>query len=298
MIRHIVFIVNPISGVRQRQKARLPKVIEQHLDASRYTYEIRETAYAGHAYDMAVQLVADGNTDIIAVAGGDGSVNEVVKAILHTTIQLAILPFGSGNGLARHLGIPMDSARMIQLLHDHAVQPMDVIRIGDALSVSNVGIGFDGYVADLFSQHKKRGFFGYVRGVIRGAMQYKGFSYSLRYNGHDLTGRAFMVTACNANQHGYNIRLAPGASLTDGLFDLYIVSDLSRWLVPFLVLLVMLRLHHRSRWFTRVQAKQLQVQTSEPAYWHIDGEPAGKDSTFALQVLPSAIQVITGHGKI
>lgn len=298
MTRHIVFIVNPVSGVRQRQKAQLPRIIEQHLDTSRYSYVIRETAYAGHAYDMAIQLVEEGNTDIIAVAGGDGSVNEVVKAILHTNIQLAILPFGSGNGLARHLGIPMKPAAMIQLLHDHQVQPMDVIRIGDELAVSNVGIGFDGYVADLFSQHKKRGFFGYVRGVLKGAFKYKGFSYTLRYNGHDHSGRAFMITACNANQHGYNIRLASHAQLNDGLFDLYIISDVSRWMVPLLVLLVMLQLHHHSRWFTHVPAKQLQVHTTHPAYWHIDGEPAGKGSTFVMQILPSAIQVITGHGKI
>lgn len=294
----IVFIVNPISGTRQRLKKQLPKAIARYLNHQLFDYTIRFTEYPGHAHDIAQEIVREQSADVIAVAGGDGSVNEVVGVILHSAIKLGILPFGSGNGLARHLGFPMQTRKMIAILNRMVVRNMDVVRIGDEVAVSNVGVGFDGFVAKLFERLDTRGFWGYALGVLRGAFNFPGFEYQLAYNGHQLQGKAFMITACNSNQHGYNMKLAPRASLNDGKLDVYVVNDFPRWKLPWIVGLVLLNQHHRSKYFTYVKAREIRLTTTQRVHLHIDGEPASTVHQLEMEVLYKAIKVIAAHGKI
>lgn len=298
MKQRLVFIVNPISGTRQRLKKQLPQAIERYLDHEQFDYSLHYTEYPGHAHDIAQDVVRMQSADIIAVAGGDGSVNEVVQVILHSDIKLGILPFGSGNGLARHLGFPMQIKKMIEILNRHVVRNMDVVKVGDEVAVSNVGMGFDGYVSTLFERLDTRGFWGYAIGVLKGAWRYPGFPYRLRYNGSELSGKAFMLTAFNSNQHGYNMKMAPQASLNDGKLDVYVLADFPRWKLPLIVAQVLLNQHHRSRYFTYVKAREVRLQTEEPAHLHIDGEPAGKVQSLHIEVLYKAIKVIAAHGKI
>lgn len=294
----LVFIVNPISGTRQRLKKQLPKAIERYLDHNQFDYLIRYTEYPGHAHDIAQEIVREQSADVIAVAGGDGSVNEVVGVILHSDIKLGILPFGSGNGLARHLGFPMQTRKMIEILNRMVVRNMDVVRVGEEVAVSNVGLGFDGYVAKLFERLDTRGFWGYAIGVLKGAFKFPGFNYQLQYNGSQLSGKAFMITACNSNQHGYNMKLAPHASLNDGLLEVYVIQDFPRWKLPWVVGLVLFNLHHRSKYFTYVKAKEIRLQVEQPMHLHIDGEPADTVDRLEMEVLFKAIKVIAAHGKI
>lgn len=298
MKQTIVFIVNPISGTRQRLKKQLPNAIKRYLDHEQFDYRIMYTEYPGHARDIAKEIVRDQSADVIAVAGGDGSVNEVVRVILHTDIKLGILPFGSGNGLARHLGFPMQTRKMIEILNHMVVRNMDVMRLGDEIAISNVGLGFDGHVAKLFERLDTRGFIGYAMGVIKGAIRFPGFDYTLHYNGQPISGKAFMLTACNSNQHGYNMKLAPQASLNDGLMDVYVIRDFPRWKLPWLVLLVVTNNHHQSRYFLHVKAKSIEVTTQQPVAMHVDGEPMDKVGRLNMEVLYKAIKVIAAHGKI
>lgn len=294
----MVFVINPVSGTRQRLKKQLPKAIKRYLDHDKFDFTIRYTQYAGHAHDIAQEIVRNQSADIITVAGGDGSVNEVVQVILHTDIQLGILPFGSGNGLARHLGFPMRLRAMIEMLNRQVVRNMDVVQVGQEVAVSNIGMGFDGYVAKIFDRIEERGFWGYARGVIAGAFRYPGWSYALQYNGHSYSGKAFMITLCNSNQHGYNLRLAPNASLNDGYLDVYIIPEFARWKMPWLLLLVALGQHHRSKYFHYVRARSVKITTPQPVAIHLDGEPAGKETKLEAEVLYKAIKVIAAHGKI
>lgn len=291
--QRVVFIVNPVSGNRPRVKRLLPNLIRRHLDQSKFTYEIRHTDHAGHAREIAHQLVTSKTVDAIVVAGGDGSVNEVLPELLHSNIVLGILPLGSGNGLARHLKFPMRMSRAIQRVNRYQVDTIDVGQVGDEHFVSNAGLGFDAYVAKQFERVETRGFWSYAWHTLKGAARYPGFQYKVCANENSHEGKAFLMTICNSNQYGYNVKMAPEASLQDGLLDVYIAKDFARWKAPFLVLAVLLNLHRNLKTFQHFRAKQLEIETPEKVHLHLDGDPYGKQKRLEVTLLPRALKIIT-----
>ena len=291
--QRLVFIVNPISGNRPHTKRLLPDLISQYLDHDRFTYEIRHTNHPGHAREIAKEAARSGNVDAVVVAGGDGSVNEVLPELINSKVVLGILPLGSGNGLARHLKFPMRISRAIQRINLFRVDTIDVGRMESDYFVSNAGLGFDAYVAKQFEQVETRGFWSYAWQTLKGAAHYPGFSYKVCANGHSHEGRAFMMTVCNSNQYGYNVKMAPEASLQDGLLDVYIVQDFARWKAPFLVLAVLLSLHRNLRTIKHFQASELEIETEEKVHLHLDGDPYGKQKRLQVTLLPRALKIIT-----
>lgn len=291
--QRLVFIVNPVSGNRPRIKRLLPELISRHLDHGQFTYEIRHTNHPGHARQIAKEAVQSGKVDAIIVAGGDGSVNEVLPGLLNSRVVLGILPLGSGNGLARHLKFPMRMSRAIERINRYQVDTIDVGKMESDYFVSNAGLGFDAYVAKKFERVETRGFWGYTYQILKGAAQYPGFQYKVCANGHSHQGKAFLMTLCNSNQYGYNVKIAPHADLHDGLLDVYIVKDFARWKTPFLVAAVLLNIHHRMGSFQHFQAKELEIQAEEKVHLHLDGDPYGKQKRLQVTLLPRALKIIT-----
>ena len=270
----------------------LPQLIDRHLDHSKFSYEIRHTDHAGHAREIAHELVKGDLVDAIVVAGGDGSVNEVIPELLHGGVVLGILPLGSGNGLARHMKFPMRIPRAIERINNFKVDTIDIGQAKDDYFVSNAGIGFDAYVAKKFERVENRGFWGYTYQVLRRALQYKGFHYKICLNGDSQEGTAYLMTICNSNQYGYNVKIAPNASIQDGYLDVYIVRDFPRWKTPFLVGAVLINRHHKLQEFEYFQAKELEVQTEKKIHLHLDGDPFGKQKRVPITLLPRALKII------
>ena len=170
MKKSIVYIVNPISGTQRKRR-----VAELALELTdREVFEeprVLQTEHAGHAEELARRAVEEGVNVVVAV-GGDGTVNEVGRALVHTDTALAIVPCGSGNGLARHLDIPLAPKGAIEIINRAVIHTLDFGRINEHPFFCTCGIGFDAYVSQKFAEAGKRGFKTYVENTL-----FSGFSY-------------------------------------------------------------------------------------------------------------------------
>ena len=161
--------MNPISGTMS--KAAIPSLIEKYLNHDCFDYEIAKTAYAGHAVELATKAKDEG-IDIVVAIGGDGTVNEVARAVVHSNTALGIIPCGSGNGLARHLMLPMNVAKAIQIINEAEIHLLDYGIINDHPFFCTCGMGFDAFISHKFAEAGKRGPITYVENVLKGGLQY------------------------------------------------------------------------------------------------------------------------------
>src|SRR5690554_881677 len=182
MKKSIRFIVNPISGVGKRNI--LPDLIKKELNHSLFTYEILYTKHRGHAYELAKKL-ADEKVDIVCVVGGDGSVNEVGSALININTTLAILPSGSGNGVALHLGLPLKLKTAIHRINAHRTIEMDTVEINGRPAIGVSGFGFDAQVAKKFDEYHKRGLISYAKVVLKEWKKYKGITVFFNQKKHE-----------------------------------------------------------------------------------------------------------------
>ena len=289
MKKKVLFIINPIAGVKRKDK--LPRLIDAALDHVQYTYDIVYTEHRGHATEIAERAIKDG-VEVVAVAGGDGSVNEVAMALRGTSVKLAILPYGSGNGLARALGNPMKIAEAVRLINTGKVRAVDTAKVNDHVFFSLIGIGFDAFAVKVFDREEARGFLAYAWAAIRSLSAYQSYSFVMDCDGVEYNGAAFLINICNSNQYGYNVRIAPFAEPDDGLLDVVLVRDLPKWKAVWLVFLVLMNKHHNSRMLEFIKARKVHLQTSRHAYMQVDGETMHKDKQFDVQICIEQLQVL------
>lgn len=162
-MQRLLFIINPISGTSR--KGKIIKAIERRIDAQRFSVEFRYTEYAGHAVEIARQAAEDG-VDIVVAVGGDGTVNEVARSLVHTNTALAIVPSGSGNGLARHLLIPMDIEKALDIINANVVTELDYGLINDKPFFCTCGVGFDAFISLKFAEAGSRGLKTYLEKTL------------------------------------------------------------------------------------------------------------------------------------
>lgn len=289
MKRRILFAINPVAGTRR--KHRIPDKINRFLDTSRYEYEIIYTQGRGHATEIAAQAASDGY-DALAIAGGDGSVNEAAQGLLGTETALAILPFGSGNGLARHLGYSSWVKSTLDVINSFHESRVDVGKVNGKYFFSLVGIGFDAFVAKIFDRVKGRGFTTYAMASAAGLMRFKDFEYKLETDTKMLEGKAFMIDIFNANQYGYNVKGAPDASVLDGQFHVVLVESYPRWRAPRLLYQLFTEQAAKSPYIRTFKARKIHVQATDRAYLQVDGEAKGKARDFNIELEPGALKML------
>ena len=287
--RKIRFIINPVAGTRK--KHRIPDRIERHLNQHLYEYDITYTQGRGHATELAAQAAREG-VDVVAIAGGDGSVNETAIGLLDTQTALAILPLGSGNGLARHLGYSPWVISTLQVINACHIVDMDVGKVNDKYFFSLIGIGFDAFVAKIFDREKTRGLATYALASAMGLMRFKDFEYELESPSKKLSGKAFMINVCNANQYGYNFRIAPQAIINDGQFDVVLTRDFPRWRAPKLIYDLSVENHLAEEYTHSFQASSIRIVTPERMYLQIDGETQHKAREFQINLEAGRLRVL------
>ena len=162
--KKILFIMNPISG--NAKKTGIPKIIETTLDTGLFDFEIEQTKYVGHACELAVKAKNNGYDAVVAV-GGDGTVNDVAKALTHSETALGIIPCGSGNGLARHLMLPMDIAKAVEVINAFTIHDLDYGVINDIPFFCTCGMGFDAFISMKFAESGRRGPVTYLENILR-----------------------------------------------------------------------------------------------------------------------------------
>lgn len=280
--KKIHFIINPISGTHKKDQMILS--IKRHLDMERFDYEIKYTQYAGHAAVLA-QEAADCGVDIVAAIGGDGTVNEVARSLVHRHTALSIIPSGSGNGLARHLEIPIDAVGAIQVLNECVIRELDYGKINNIPFFCTCGVGFDAFVSSKFAEAGKRGFLTYIENTLREGLVYKPDTYTITIDDNkQMVYKALLIACANASQYGNNAYIAPNASMSDGLMDVTIMEPFSVLEAPQIAIQLFNRtIDHNSKIKT-FRCKKVDIERKSPGVIHFDGDPvmAGKNIEVVL----------------
>jgi diacylglycerol kinase (ATP) len=286
----VVFIVNPIAGTRQKDY--ILENIRHYLPKELAT-EIIFTEYPGHAFDIATEKVQQGITTIVAV-GGDGTVNEVASALVKTHCRLGIIPAGSGNGLARHLGIPLQVPEALQLIMNHRVQKIDAGKVNEKYFFCTCGTGFDASVGKQFSRDSRRGMLSYVRATIHQYINYSPKSYILKTGHKKVKLKAFLVTFANSGQYGNNAYIAPNAVIDDGMLDLCILRPFPRTSTITIGLRLFFKNIDQSPYLEvmRVKKATLKRKGHKKMTIHLDGEPMDLPGKLRIKVIEQALHVM------
>ncbi|MDD3321635.1 MAG: YegS/Rv2252/BmrU family lipid kinase [Paludibacter sp.] len=285
----IAFIINPISGTGKKED--LPALIRQELDARMYEPEIVFTQSRGDGTILAKSFIDRGFQFIVAV-GGDGTVNEVARALIHTDCSLGIIPIGSGNGLARHLGIPMNNKRAIQQLNVSETIQMDYGLVNGKHFFCTCGTGFDAYVSTEFAKGKRRGIMSYIEKIITGYFSYKSKKYQLLGNGIDLKVKAFVLTFANASQWGNNAYIAPQASVQDGKMDISIMSNFPIIAIPTLAINLFAKSIDKDLFMTTLRSAEITLIREDSGPFHYDGEPYEEGKEILVKTVPDGLNVL------
>lgn len=286
--KNIVFIINPISGVGRQKTAE--DAIRKHLDHSKFSYEIITTKYAHHATEIA-RNAAIAKIDIVVAMGGDGSANDVAQGLLNSETVMGIIPVGSGNGLARHLKIPISLEKSIQIINSENFTKIDTATINEKLFISIAGLGFDAYVAEEFAKCKRRGFRSYSKTVFTKFIGYQPSHFKINFDGREIQRTAIVVSFANSDQFGYNASIAPKASINDGFIDLVIVSPVSFFRGILLLGKLFFKTIESSSKVEIYKAKEIKVEVSNNVSCHIDGDPNDQQHSVHVKVHPKSLNI-------
>jgi YegS/Rv2252/BmrU family lipid kinase len=281
-------IINPISG-NGKQK-HIEFLLKNHLDHSRFLLKISKTKYAGHAIEIAKNAI-ENNFDLVIAIGGDGTINEIANALRFSNVAMAIIPCGSGNGLARHLNIPMNVKKAIQHLNKANINLMDTASINKHHFVNVAGIGFDALIAHEFANMKKRGFSSYVKAVLTCFRTFKNETFSIEGKEIKTIENAMMLCFANSSQFGNNAYIAPKASIHDGKLNITLVKKPKWYEIPGFTLKVFTKKINKSPLYKEIIAEELTIQQNSTIA-HIDGEPISPGKMLHLKVHPNTLKIL------
>jgi YegS/Rv2252/BmrU family lipid kinase len=288
--KHLVFIINPRSGV-DRIKA-IQAAIESTLDKAQYSYEIQHTQRAKHGTELAREASQKGAYAVVAV-GGDGSVNDIVAGLLNTNTILAIIPKGSGNGMARAMKIPLKVTEAIAVINKGNITNMDVAFANGQPFISNAGVAFDALISRKFAKSVRRGLAMYSWLITKHMWTYKEWEWDVTIDGQPLKSKAFMITIANGQQLGYNFKIAPHASWTDGELDVVIIRRFPKILGGALVLRALSGSIIKSPFVQHFKAKNITISHPELRLMQTDGDAHECDNKINFHIQAGAQRIIT-----
>jgi YegS/Rv2252/BmrU family lipid kinase len=287
--KRIVFIVNPKAGTNLQKH--IQTSVDRHLDHRNFIYGIWHTEKAGHASELAQKAREEGY-DIVVAVGGDGSINEVASALLHSNTVLGIIPAGSGNGLAMHLGYGRDIDKAIRKLNTATVKTIDCGSLNGKPFVNLAGIGFDGFVAKQMKGSNWRGFLPYFIKSVKAGLTYTPRVCTIETEGRTITKKCFVITVANGPMYGYRFQIAPDALLDDGLFSVVIFKDVSRWQYFAAIPASLKGRIYEAGFVEHFTAKRIKVASESRNFVHIDGESIELEGDLEFEMLPKALKVL------
>jgi len=266
----VFLIINRYAGHKEGAKAL--EIVIPYLRKKECLVDYSFTDHPKHATELASRA-ADEGYDIVVAVGGDGTVNEVAQGLYDTDVKMGIIPMGSGNGLARELGISMDMYKSAKALIKGKTLKVDICKLNDQRFLCTSGIGFDAMIADKMSKAASRGFLKYVQLVVQESIFYKPLDVKMKIDGVEIEKPVFLITFANASQFGNNAFIAPGASMTDGLIDVVVVRKFAKIWMPVFAVALFTKLIPKLPFVDCYKAKQIELELADTPYYHFDGEP-------------------------
>jgi YegS/Rv2252/BmrU family lipid kinase len=288
-----LFLINTRSG--KRRDYDLDALIRANCDW--LEHELRP-CQSKEELDGVIAEAAVNGFDVVYAVGGDGTVHEIAKRLIGTPLALGILPTGSGNGFARHVGLPTVPRNALLACRGGRIVTIDTAEVNGRPFVGVMGVGFDAFIADRFAASSTRGMRTYVREGLRGYVNYEPLEYELTIDGATSMRRAFVIAVANSSQYGNNARIAPLASLQDGVLDLVVIERASPLHAPMLLARLFAGTLHRSRGVHAVQGRNITIRRPSPGPAHLDGEPVGDlGRTLEVRVRPLSLKVLVPAGE-
>lgn len=288
-MKKIRFIMNPISGTCS--KDRIPNLIDATLNHEQFEYEIITTNHAGHASELAAEA-KEARADVVVAVGGDGTVNEVARAIVHSDTALGIIPCGSGNGLARHMLIPMNIKKSIEIINKCVIRDFDYGIVNGYPFFCTCGMGFDAYVSQKFAECGKRGPVTYVQKVLEEGLKYKPETYEITDENGVSKYKAFLISCANASQYGNNAFIAPQASMSDGLMDVIIMEPFDIIEAPQISIDMFNKTLDKNSKIKTFTSKKLHIHRGKPGVIHYDGDPVMTGRDVDVELVEKGIRII------
>lgn len=294
MKKKIRFIINPISGLGCKNQ--LPDLIERHLDHTLFDYEITLTEYRKHAKKIAQDSVKEG-FDIVCAVGGDGSVHEVGTGLIGSQTKLAILPAGSGNGLARHLKIPLNLIEAIRCINEQNASVMDTVLVNDKPFLGIGGYGFDALIAKKFDEYHARGFWSYIKLVTKEFFTFKPVKVTIEMPNQRRQERVVLCTLANSSEFGNGFCVSPLSNISDGKIELCILRPFTIWQAPMVAYKFFRKESHLLKNSEIISLKKARI-TLENQIAHYDGEPFEVRKELNIEVIPSSLNILVGKSYL
>ncbi len=297
MVRKIIYLLNPISGTKKKEK--IKDLIIRKTRAEGIEFKILPSRADGHYDDLRGMIKKEMITDVV-ICGGDGTLNAVANALQGVHVNIGIIPIGSGNSLALAAKIPKQTGRALEIIFKGNASPVDAFHINEKFSCALCGIGFDAEVAHEFAKQKTRGLQTYLRISTMKFFKSKPYPFEIKLDDRIINTDAYFISIANSNQFGNNVTIAPRASLSDGLLDIVIVRKMNKMILPFSVLLQVSgnnRLMQVIEYFEEkniiyVQTDKLSIRNPAHAPMHIDGEPTDTSAKFKISIIPHCFKLI------
>lgn len=291
MKEKILFIVNPISG--HHDKSRFPSIVEKWIDKDKYDHTIQLTEYGGHATALTQQAIKD-DYDIIVAVGGDGTINEVATNMIGARQTFAIVPYGSGNGLARHLHLPLKPKQVItEVINKGVKSKIDTVTMNGVPYISIAGVGFDAIIADYFAKDPNRGFKTYFKLITEKYFKFKPEKYHLILDDKEaIDCEPLFVSFANSNQFGFNAAVSPHASLNDGLIDVCIFKKPNLLAVPYVAERLMTQHIDKTHFVEIHKAGKIKVLREKEDIANIDGEAIMMPKDVLIEIKPLSLNIL------
>lgn len=295
-MRTVLVIINPIAGVRPKDE--IPDLVREVMPASKgFDLDIRFTQYAGHASEMAREAVSRGIDTVVAI-GGDGTINETARQLVGTPVKFGIVPMGSGNGLARHMQVPLDLRKALECICDGYCVAVDYGTVNGHIFFCTAGIGFDARVSARFAEAGSRGPVTYLRSFVEMVGEYQPSTYIIHTDDDRVKEKAFMLAIGNASQWGNNAFIAPHASMCDGLLDITLIRPVPLYELPRMALQLFNRDLDKNPNTLSFRSRHLRIFMPHPDVVHVDGEPINMEGILDVQIHPAQLQMICPENPV
>lgn len=288
MKKKLCFIVNPVAGISNKKK--FVEKIPQILDSKQFDYHIYYSLYAHHASEIVEKNL--NNFDAFIAVGGDGTVHDVGKALVGSDKILGIIPAGSANGLAMHIGLPSNLCQALKIINRFHAIKMDTIKVNDDFVLAMAGMGYDAHIAEKALSSKKRGLFNYIKLIFQELLFYQCHHYQLIVDNIVYDNRAFLITFANICQYGGHAVIAPHAKFNDGFLNMIVAKPFPLTAVPKLCYQLMTKSLDQSPFMEMIPCKKVVIKNTSIIKGHLDGDPFTSNTELELTINPLSLNIL------